>query len=103
MRVPVPAGVPVGADVRLVVRPDHMRIGGSGDNSLTGTVVKVSYLGTHWQVTVRLRSGTEVAVTQGLSTEKGPADTIEVGSPVEVTWPAFRSLCFATVEGASTA
>jgi spermidine/putrescine transport system ATP-binding protein len=103
VRVPAPAGIPVGADVRLVVRPDHMRIGGAGENSLTGTVVKVSYLGTHRQVTVRLRSGAEVAVTQGLSADHGPADAVEVGSTVEVTWPAFRSLCFATVEGRGTA
>jgi spermidine/putrescine transport system ATP-binding protein len=103
VRVPMPDGVAAGADVRLVVRPDHMRIGGAGDNSLTGTVVKVSYLGTHRQVTVRLGSGAEVAVTQGLSADQGTAEAAEVGSTVEVTWPAFRSLCFATVEGQGTA
>lgn len=106
VRVPAPGPGAAGGEVRLVIRPDHMRIAGragSGENALTGTVVKVSYLGTHRQVTVRLKSGAEVAVTQGLSADHGPAESVEVGSTVVVTWPAFRSLCFAAVEGASTA
>ena len=93
--VAAPAQARIGERLRVVVRPDHLQLTEApapGQNSLTGQVTKISFLGTHLLVTVRLRFGTEITVTCGLPEEGAPAP--EVGTTVHAAWPAARSLCF---------
>jgi spermidine/putrescine transport system ATP-binding protein len=85
--------------VSIVVRPDHMRLAqaaaaGPLENSIPGTVTKVSFLGTHLHVAVRVEGGAELSVAQTLSAEGTNGFDSRVGDAVHVTWPVARSLCF---------
>ena len=100
----VKAGPAAHGHVRVVVRPDHMRIatsppGSTLENAVAGCVTKVSFLGTHLQVAVRLESGVEVSITRTLSSEESGELALSVGDPVHVTWPVAQSLCFAETNG----
>ena len=90
--------------VSVVVRPDHMQLAataplGQVENSLPGTVTKISFLGTHLQVALRIEAGPEVSITRTLSSEGGDDFRFAVGDTAHVTWPVARSLCFPEVEG----
>jgi hypothetical protein len=69
------------------------------ENSLPGTVTKISYLGTHLQVALQIADGPEVSITGPLSPEGGDDFRFAVGDAAHVTWPVARSLCFPEVEG----
>ena len=102
--VRVPATVIRRGRVSVVVRPDHMHLAagaalGPLENSLPGTVTKVSFLGTHLQVALRIEDGSEVSITRTLSSEGGDDFCFAVGDAAHVMWPVARSLCFPEVEG----
>ena len=64
------------------------------ENSIAGTVRKVSFLGTHLQVAVRVDDGVEVSITQTLSSDERDDLPFAMGDTAHVTWPVARSLCF---------
>jgi spermidine/putrescine transport system ATP-binding protein len=85
--------------VCIVVRPDHMHLATSApsgplENSIAGKITKVSFLGTHLQVAVRVESGVEISITRGLSSEAADELRLAVGDTVHVRWPIARSLSF---------
>ena len=101
--VRVPGAAMLRGRVSVVVRPDHMRLEAAAplgplENSLRGTITKISFLGTHLQVAVRIADGPEVSITRVLSSESEEFP-FAVGDAAYVTWPIARSLCFPEVEG----
>jgi spermidine/putrescine transport system ATP-binding protein len=98
--VRVGAGAADHGAVSIVVRPDHMQLAasvphGSLENAVAGRISKISFLGTHLQVAVRVEGAAEISITRNLASEEGSEFTFAVGDPVHVTWPIARSLCFA--------
>jgi spermidine/putrescine transport system ATP-binding protein len=99
VRVASPASNGNGDKVAVVIRPDHMSFSANpaaadGENSLVGRVNKLSYLGTHLQFAVEIAPGTEVTISQPLSSPAKNAVFPSVGEGVYVTWAAEQSLCF---------
>jgi len=96
VRVPSAAGAPAGEPVSVVVRPDHMTIladpaEGRDMNRLVGRVTKVSFLGTHLQVSIIVGGPTALTVTTPLAEaeRQGPPG---VGSEISIAWAPQRSL-----------
>jgi spermidine/putrescine transport system ATP-binding protein len=98
VRVVVQPGLSVGRAVLLVVRPDRMEIHRVPPselvNCLQGQVVKLSFLGTHFQVVVLVDGESEIAVYHTASANQAVAVTPAVGDDVFVTWPISQGLCF---------
>ncbi|UOQ59853.1 ABC transporter ATP-binding protein [Leucobacter rhizosphaerae] len=82
-----PNGIPVGRHASLVVRPEHLRISGTGgprgsDNRVFGIVSELAYLGSHRRVGVKLADGTRVVLE-----ERGEnAEPLRFGAEVTVCW-----------------
>jgi spermidine/putrescine transport system ATP-binding protein len=96
--------LPLSSRVAVVVRPDHMTLSRvettSADiNSMSGRISKVSFLGTHLQLSVRVKSQKELTVVRPLASPAADDAPLDVGAPVIVAWPASRSLCFQEREG----
>ena len=95
-------GAAIRGRVSVVVRPDHMHLAAASlgplENALPGTITKISFLGTHLQVAIRIADGPEVSITRTLSSEREDFP-FAVGDVTYVTWPVARSLCFPEVEG----
>jgi len=79
----------------VVVRPERVRIEGAtaapveaSENSATGTLTDVIYLGNARRCIVRLRSGHEVIVMQ----QGGSRLTIERGQTVRLSWEVEDAL-----------
>jgi len=82
-------GLTVGGRAVVVVRPERMRIEGATgapvqarENSVTGTLTDVIYLGNARRCIVRLPSGQEVIAMQ----QGGSRLTIEQGQTVQLSW-----------------
>jgi putative spermidine/putrescine transport system ATP-binding protein len=65
----------------LVIRPEHIRVGGKTDCRASGHVIEVVYGGADTRLIVRLLSGTELTVRI-----PAPAGVFEIGSRVEAGW-----------------
>ncbi len=99
IRIPIAKRLDGAERVSVVVRPDHMALatpgsGGADLNELSGTVAKVSFLGTHRQIAIRL-GALEITLRQSVSTPDRAEPSPAVGESVGVRWPVSRSLCFA--------
>jgi spermidine/putrescine ABC transporter ATP-binding subunit len=73
-----PGTVP-GEPARLLIRPEHVELGQSGDG-VVAEIVEVIYLGELTQLTLRLESGQTLAARQ--ITDR----TLQVGARVHVSW-----------------
>jgi spermidine/putrescine transport system ATP-binding protein len=82
MRVaaPLPAE---GTRAAVGVRPEKVRLGAGGDNSLSGTVFEVAYIGVSTQVVVDTPTGRITVYVQ--NTEARDAE-VQPGDPVTVSW-----------------
>jgi spermidine/putrescine transport system ATP-binding protein len=88
--VPVEAGTTAGAALRVAVRPEHVRLGGGGDENgsrLGGTIADVVYLGMYTQVHVDTAAGR--VVSHRLADES--VEELESGAGVELAWDADDS------------
>ena len=65
----------------LVIRPEHIRVGGQTDCRVSGHVTEVVYGGADTRLIVRLLSGTELTVRI-----PAPAGAFEIGALVEAGW-----------------
>jgi spermidine/putrescine transport system ATP-binding protein len=87
--VPADAGAAAGTELRVAVRPEHVRLGDVADNGsrLGGTVADIVYLGMYTQVHVDTPAGRIVChrVADRSVQELGS------GSPVELAWDADDS------------
>jgi spermidine/putrescine transport system ATP-binding protein len=99
VRVARDVDVPASGAVSVVVRPDHMEIladpaAGRGMNILAGRVTKVSFLGTHLQVSVTAGRQTALTLMRPIwdSERESPAPAVD--SEVWLAWAPDRSLCF---------
>jgi ABC-type Fe3+/spermidine/putrescine transport system ATPase subunit len=98
IRVPYDPGLGPGAAVSVVVRPDRLEVldGAvpAGVNAVRGRVTKLSYLGTHFQIVLRIG---DLEVTAHRRNPPGgeAARLPEVGDEVHVTWHPAQGLCFA--------
>jgi spermidine/putrescine transport system ATP-binding protein len=97
-RVVVPAdGAATGAELRVAVRPEWVRIGppdeaaGDGGSRLEGTVGEIVYLGMYTQFHVDTRVGR--IVSNRLA--EGAPDSLDVGSPVALSWDAEQTYTLA--------
>jgi ABC-type Fe3+/spermidine/putrescine transport system ATPase subunit len=70
-----------GAPVRLLIRPEHVDVGGSGVGALRARVVGVMFLGDHSELRLELDGGARL-----LATVRG-ATTLAPGDPITVTLP----------------
>ena len=98
IRVPAAPAAQAGAKVAIVVRPDHMALSSSAPavdaNALRGRISKLSFLGTHLQISVVIANRAEIVVSRPLAPEEQKSALPERGSEVVVTWPVSRSFCF---------
>ncbi len=83
VRIPRAPGLLTGLTASVVVRPDRMEVTDvavpEGWNALGGRVVKVSYLGTHLQIVVRIRGGAEITAHRRSSAGRGWGATARGG------------------------
>ena len=98
IRVPRDAALTPGAGVSVVVRPDRLEVlDGAvppGLNAVRGRVTKLSYLGTHYQIALRV--GDREVTAHRRSPVGGEASRLpEVGDEVHVAWHPDQGLCFA--------
>jgi len=102
VRVPAGAAARVGSKVAVVVRPDHMSLSPSppgGDaNAIRGRITKLSFLGTHLQISVAIEAHVEIVVSRPLAPEEQGDPLPERGDQVLVTWAVARSFCFPDTE-----
>jgi spermidine/putrescine transport system ATP-binding protein len=94
--VPVATAMRSGADIRIAVRPEWVRIGAAGEagtsggSHLEGTLSEVVYLGMYTQFHVETAVGRVVCHRVA---ESGPGLT--VGAPVSLEWDADKSYLLA--------
>jgi spermidine/putrescine transport system ATP-binding protein len=103
LRAPRAAGLAAGAAASVVVRADRVTVADGavpeGRNTVTGQVVKVSYLGAQLQIVLRTAAGVDVTVHRP-SPAAGDATRLpEVGASVRATWAVADSLAFAEPAG----
>jgi spermidine/putrescine transport system ATP-binding protein len=98
VRIPETPGLLPGRTASVVVRPDRMEVtddaAPEGWNALGGRIVKVSYLGTHLQIVVRIPGGAVITAHRRSLPAVHDARVPEVGALVRVTWPVEHSLGF---------
>jgi ABC-type Fe3+/spermidine/putrescine transport system ATPase subunit len=99
VRTPRGPGTPTAGPVSVVVRPDHMMIltdpaAGREMNLLAGRVTKVSFLGTHLQISISVGRQTALTVTRPLSESERGTPPPRVDSDISIAWAPDRSLCF---------
>jgi spermidine/putrescine transport system ATP-binding protein len=93
------ADAPAAGAISVIVRPDHMEIladpaAGRGMNILAGRVTKVSFLGTHLQVSVMAGRQTTLTLMRPIWDSDRESPPPAVDSDVWVAWAPHRSLCF---------
>ena len=76
-----PGSVASGPRAALVVRPEHIQLGGDTDCRVSGHVIEAVYAGAETRLIVRLRSGTDLTVRI-----PAPARRFEIGAIVEAGW-----------------
>ena len=82
-------GLEVGAEAHATVRPEKVRVGGSGDNVLSAEIRQIVYLGVSTQYIAELpEGGTLVLYKQNVHDVEGPA----IGDEVSVAWDAQNCL-----------
>ena len=76
-RTPSPGGM-----VRMLVRPERVRLGGTGANTLSARVIGVMYLGDHCEVRLELAGGQRLlaSVRGGVSLSAGETVTVQVAA-----------------------
>jgi spermidine/putrescine transport system ATP-binding protein len=99
VQVPLPAPVPTGTPIVVVVRPDHAVIHQASSmsdcrNGVQGQVVKTAFLGTHLEIEVALQDRTVVMVRQSLAPTERRQSVPETGVEVVVNWPVPQSMGF---------
>jgi spermidine/putrescine transport system ATP-binding protein len=99
VQVPLPAPVPTGTPIVVVVRPDHAVICQASSlsgctNGVQGQVVKTAFLGTHLEIEVALPDRTVVMVRQSLAPTERRQSVPETGVNVVVNWPVPQSMGF---------
>jgi spermidine/putrescine ABC transporter ATP-binding subunit len=67
--------------VRLLVRPEHVGLGGAGPNALPARVASVMFLGDHSEVRVELAGGVRVLASVPGSAALAPGDRVSVTLP----------------------
>ena len=87
--VPVEAGTSAGSELRVAVRPEHVRLSGGDANGsrLSGTIADLVYLGMYTQVHVDTAAGR--VVSHRLADEL--LDDLHQGGAVVLTWDADDS------------
>jgi spermidine/putrescine transport system ATP-binding protein len=107
VRVPLGAATPAGSKAAVVVRPDHMSLSrappGDETNAIRGRVTKLSFLGTHLQISVAISAHLDIVVSRPLAPEEQSGLLPERGEEVLVTWAVARSFCFPETEAARSA
>jgi len=82
-----------GAEMKIMVRPERMRVWGEAEDERTsrvhGTIVEVVYLGSMTQLTIDLATGERVTIHELNDDLKGALPVI--GEPVLVKWAADHS------------
>jgi TOBE domain len=72
----------------------------AGDtNAIRGRITKLSFLGTHLQISVAIGAHAEIVVSRMLAPDEQSAPLPERGEEVLVTWAVARSFCFPATEG----
>jgi spermidine/putrescine transport system ATP-binding protein len=87
--VPVEAGTSAGSELRVAVRPEHVRLAGGDENGsrLSGTVADLVYLGMYTQIHVDTAAGR--VVSHRLADQA--VEDLERGGAVELAWDADDS------------
>lgn len=89
-RICAPAGLGGGREVKIIVRPERMRVWGDPDGErvsrVHGTIAEVIYLGSMTQLIVDLKTGERVTVHELNDDLKGALP--QIGDPVLVQWAA---------------
>ena len=92
-RVCVPDTLVHGGEVKIMVRPERMRVWGEAEGERTsrvhGTIVEMVYLGSMTQLTIDLVTGERVTVHELNDDLRGGLPAI--GDPVTVKWAADHS------------
>jgi spermidine/putrescine transport system ATP-binding protein len=92
-RVCAPGGPAHGAEMKIIVRPERMRVWGESEGERTsrvhGTIVEVVYLGSMTQLIIDLVTGERVTIHELNDDLKGSLPAI--GDPVLVKWAAESS------------
>jgi spermidine/putrescine transport system ATP-binding protein len=78
-------GVAVGEEVQAAVRPEKVRFGTDGDNTITVRVRQIVYLGVSTQYIADLPGGEKLVLYQQNSSEEANP---EIGEEVHVSWDA---------------
>jgi spermidine/putrescine transport system ATP-binding protein len=86
-------GVGSGGEVKIIVRPERMRVWGDPDGErisrVRGTIAEVVYLGSMTQLIIDLKTGERVTVHELNDDLKGALP--QSGDPVVVQWAAESS------------
>jgi len=83
------AGVAVGVEAHAAVRPEKVRFGSEGDNTMTVKIHQVVYLGVSTQYIADLPGGEKLVLYQQNTTEE---DHPEIGEEARVSWDARNCL-----------
>jgi len=83
------AEVGVGEAVHAAVRPEKVRFGGEGDNTLSVRIHQIVYLGVSTQYIADLPGGEKLVLYQQNTTEE---DHPEIGDEARVSWDARNCL-----------
>jgi len=83
--------LPVGAEVVAAVRPEHVRVGGHGENSLELKVRDLMFLGSKLVVQCQAAGGDEVVAELPAS----DVPPLSLGDRVTVSWPVSATLIYA--------
>jgi spermidine/putrescine ABC transporter ATP-binding subunit len=80
LRVMLPTPPVPGSAVRLLIRPERVELGATGENTLSARVLSVMYLGDHSEVRLELAGGHRLlaAVPGGVALGPGDAVTIRI-------------------------
>ncbi len=83
LSIPVPGTTPAaGSRLTLGCRPEHIRLGGKGAGTVTGTIRAAEYLGSETMFYLTLEDGSDIsAKADGLATQKA-GDTLVLELPV---------------------
>jgi spermidine/putrescine transport system ATP-binding protein len=107
VRVPPSTAAPAGSKAAVVVRPDHMSLSrtppGGETNAIRGRVTKLSFLGTHLQISVAISAREDIVVSRPLAPEEQSGPLPVRGEEVLVTWSVARSYCFPETGAARSA
>ncbi len=92
-RICAPGGPAGGGEMKIIVRPERMRVWGESEGERTsrvhGTIVEVVYLGSMTQLIIDLVTGERVTIHELNDDLKGSLPAI--GDPVLVKWAAESS------------